>query len=44
MLAVTYITAAGDTIGDYNPEIIYNRDPNRDPESRRVRGKRGSSP
>lgn len=25
MLAVTYITAAGDTIGDYNPEILYNR-------------------
>ena len=24
MLAVAYITAAGDTIGDYNPEIIYN--------------------
>jgi hypothetical protein len=25
MLAVTYITAAGDTIGDYNPEAAYNR-------------------
>lgn len=25
MLAVTYITAAGDTIGDYNPELIYNQ-------------------
>lgn len=25
MLAVTYVTAAGDTIGDYNPEIIYNQ-------------------
>jgi len=25
MLAVTYITAAGDTIGDYNPEAVYNR-------------------
>ncbi len=25
MLAVTYITAAGDTIGDYNPEVIYNQ-------------------
>ena len=24
MLAVTYITAAGDTIGDYNPERIHN--------------------
>ena len=24
MLAVSYVTAAGDTIGDYNPEIIYN--------------------
>lgn len=24
MLAVTYITAAGDTIGDYNPEEIYS--------------------
>jgi len=24
MLAVTYITAVGDTIGDYNPEVIYN--------------------
>ncbi|MGD8322050.1 MAG: hypothetical protein PVJ02_16490, partial [Gemmatimonadota bacterium] len=24
MLAVTYITAAGDTVGDYNPERIYN--------------------
>jgi hypothetical protein len=25
MLAVTYITAAGDTIGDYNPELLYNQ-------------------
>lgn len=25
MLAVTFITAAGDTIGDYNPEEVYNR-------------------
>lgn len=25
MLAVTYITAAGDTVGDYNPEQIHNR-------------------
>ncbi|MDE0899531.1 MAG: hypothetical protein OSA81_10970 [Longimicrobiales bacterium] len=25
MLAVTYITAVGDTIGDYNPELIYNQ-------------------
>jgi hypothetical protein len=25
MLAVTYITAAGDTIGDYNPEAVYNQ-------------------
>ena len=25
MLAVSYITAAGDTIGDYNPEITYNQ-------------------
>lgn len=25
MLAVTYITASGDTIGDYNPEITYNQ-------------------
>jgi len=25
MLAVTYITALGDTIGDYNPELIYNQ-------------------
>ncbi|MBR44154.1 MAG: cell surface protein SprA [Gemmatimonadetes bacterium] len=25
MLAVTYITAAGDTIGDYNPELVYNQ-------------------
>lgn len=25
MLAVTYITASGDTIGDYNPELIYNQ-------------------
>jgi len=25
MLAVTYITAAGDTVGDYNPEIAYNQ-------------------
>ncbi|MDA0329485.1 MAG: hypothetical protein O2958_10815 [Gemmatimonadetes bacterium] len=25
MLAVTYITASGDTIGDYNPEALYNR-------------------
>jgi hypothetical protein len=25
MLAVTYITAVGDTIGDYNPEVIYNQ-------------------
>ncbi|MGD8600903.1 MAG: cell surface protein SprA, partial [Gemmatimonadota bacterium] len=24
MLAVTYVTAVGDTIGDYNPERIYN--------------------
>ena len=24
MLAVTYVTAAGDTIGDYNPERIHN--------------------
>ena len=24
MLAVTYVTALGDTIGDYNPERIYN--------------------
>ena len=24
MLAVTYITAAGDTVGDYNPERIHN--------------------
>jgi len=24
MLAVTYVTATGDTIGDYNPERIYN--------------------
>jgi len=24
MLAVTYVTAAGDTVGDYNPERIYN--------------------
>jgi len=24
MLAVTYITATGDTVGDYNPERIYN--------------------
>jgi hypothetical protein len=24
MLAVSYITAAGDTVGDYNPERIYN--------------------
>jgi len=24
MLAVTYITAAGDTVGDYNPERLYN--------------------
>ena len=23
--SVTYITAAGDTIGDYNPEILYNQ-------------------
>lgn len=25
MLAVTYITAAGDTVGDYNPERLHNR-------------------
>lgn len=25
MLAVTYITATGDTVGDYNPEQIHNR-------------------
>lgn len=25
MLAVTYITAVGDTIGDYNPELVYNQ-------------------
>jgi hypothetical protein len=25
MLAVTYINAVGDTIGDYNPEEVYNR-------------------
>lgn len=25
MLAVTYITAVGDTVGDYNPELIYNQ-------------------
>jgi len=25
MLAVTYITATGDTIGDYNPEVIHNQ-------------------
>ena len=25
MLAVTYITAVGDTIGDYNPELTYNQ-------------------
>lgn len=25
MLAVTYVTAVGDTIGDYNPEFIYNQ-------------------
>lgn len=25
MLAVSYITAAGDTVGDYNPERIHNR-------------------
>jgi hypothetical protein len=25
MLAVTYITAVGDTIGDYNPEALYNQ-------------------
>ena len=25
MLAVTYVTAAGDTIGDYNPEGLYNQ-------------------
>ena len=25
MLAVTYITAVGDTIGDYNPELLYNQ-------------------
>ncbi len=25
MLAVTFITAAGDTIGDYNPEEVYNQ-------------------
>jgi hypothetical protein len=25
MLAVTYITATGDTIGDYNPEFTYNQ-------------------
>lgn len=25
MLAVTYITASGDTIGDYNPELVYNQ-------------------
>ncbi len=25
MLAVTYVTAVGDTVGDYNPEEIYNR-------------------
>lgn len=24
MLAVTYVTAAGDTVGDYNPEAIHN--------------------
>ena len=24
MLAVTYVTAAGDTVGDYNPELLYN--------------------
>ena len=24
MLAVTYITAVGDTVGDYNPELLYN--------------------
>jgi Motility related/secretion protein len=24
MLAVTYVTAAGDTVGDYNPERLYN--------------------
>lgn len=25
MLAVTYVTASGDTIGDYNPEAIHNQ-------------------
>jgi hypothetical protein len=25
MLAVTYVTAAGDTVGDYNPELIHNQ-------------------
>jgi hypothetical protein len=25
MLAVTYVAALGDTIGDYNPEVIYNQ-------------------
>ncbi len=25
MLAVTYVTAAGDSVGDYNPERIHNR-------------------
>lgn len=25
MLAVTYITAVGDTVGDYNPELTYNQ-------------------
>jgi hypothetical protein len=24
MLAVTYVTATGDTVGDYNPELIHN--------------------
>ncbi len=25
MLAATYVTAAGDTVGDYNPEEVYNQ-------------------
>lgn len=39
MLAVTYITASGDTVGDYNPERIHNQGGR--PELRLLRASQG---